>query len=109
MKIFSFGEYIDGKSYKVLDERIMRGSAGIMFLVGLIASINGFALDRYVVIPFAIGAFCTFRYVGIFPGKKTRTPTYWCRSKEICLESRSGFVGKHFCVVAIFTKRQNLF
>jgi hypothetical protein len=66
MKIFSFGEYIDGKSYKVLDERIMRGSAGIMFLVGLIASINGFAFDRYAVIPFAIGALVLNFMIGLF-------------------------------------------
>ena len=28
MEIISFGEYTNGKSYKVLDERQMRGSAG---------------------------------------------------------------------------------
>lgn len=42
MSILSFGYYIDGKPYKVLDERRMRASAGIMMLLGTIAAINGF-------------------------------------------------------------------
>ncbi|RLD53893.1 MAG: hypothetical protein DRJ05_15695, partial [Bacteroidetes bacterium] len=37
MEIISFGNYIEGSNYKVLDERRMRASAGIMFLLGLIA------------------------------------------------------------------------
>lgn len=37
MSIFSFGEYNEGNKFKVLDERVMRGSAGIMLLLGFIA------------------------------------------------------------------------
>ena len=42
MSIISFGEYIVGKKYKVLDERRMRASAGIMLLLGVIAFINAY-------------------------------------------------------------------
>ena len=44
----SFGEYKEGINYKVLDERAMRGSAGIMLLLALVAFINGFILREGV-------------------------------------------------------------
>lgn len=70
MSIISFGEYIVGKKYKVLDERRMRASAGIMFLLGLIASINGFILHRYIVIPY-FASFLVFNFlIGIFVNPK---------------------------------------
>ncbi len=55
MSFFSFGEYIDGRSYKVLDERVVRANSGVMFLFGLIAFINGFVLQQYQVIPWIAG------------------------------------------------------
>ncbi len=55
MSIFSFGEYHEESAYKVLDERAMRGSAGIMLLLAIIASINGFILKEYIVIPYIVG------------------------------------------------------
>lgn len=70
MEIFSFGEYIDGKPYKVLDERKMRASAGIMFLFGLIASINGFILDQYAIIPYVIGGLVLNFMIGLFINPK---------------------------------------
>lgn len=70
MNIFSFGEYIDGKPYKVLDERKMRASAGIMFLFGLFASINGIILSRYVFIPYIMGGFVLNFMVGLFINPK---------------------------------------
>ncbi|HHB78975.1 MAG TPA: hypothetical protein ENK85_07055, partial [Saprospiraceae bacterium] len=51
----SFGEYIDGTPYKVLDERVIRASAGIMLFLGLIAFVNGFVLNKYDVIPYISG------------------------------------------------------
>lgn len=70
MKIFSFGEYIDGKPYKVLDERKMRASAGIMFLFGLYASINGFILNQYAIIPYIIGGLVVNFMIGLFINPK---------------------------------------
>ncbi len=70
MRIFSFGEYIEGKSYKVLDERQMRASAGIMFLLGLIASINGFILSNYAIIPKISGFLVLNFIIGLFINPK---------------------------------------
>jgi len=70
MKIFTFGEYVDGKPYKVLDERKMRASAGIMFIFGLIASINGFIFSRYAIIPFVMGGLVLNFIIGLFINPK---------------------------------------
>ncbi len=70
MSIISFGEYIEEKKYKVLDERRMRASAGIMFLLGLIASINGFILQKYIVIPYFAGFLVINFLIGIFINPK---------------------------------------
>ncbi len=70
MKIFSFGEYIDAIPFKVLDERKMRASAGIMFLFGLFASINGFILSRYAIIPYIMGGFVLNFMIGLFINPK---------------------------------------
>lgn len=70
MSIFSFGEYIEGKSYKVLDERRMRGSAGIMFLLGIIAFINAFILQKYEVVTYISGFLMVNFIIGIFINPK---------------------------------------
>jgi hypothetical protein len=70
MAIFSFGEYIDGKPYKVLNERRMRASAGIMFLFGLYATINGFVLHKYVYIPYIMGGLVINFLIGLFINPK---------------------------------------
>lgn len=74
MSVISFGEYIENRSFKVLDERSMRASAGIMFLFGLVASINGFILQNFTIIPYLAG-FLVFNFmIGIFINPKF-TPT----------------------------------
>ena len=70
MSIISFGEYIEGKGYKVLDERRMRASAGIMLLLGIIAFINGFILQNFIVIPFIAGFLMINFIIGIFINPK---------------------------------------
>jgi len=70
MSIVSFGEYIEGSSYKVLDERRMRGSAGIMLLLGLIAFINAFVLRQFTIVPFIAGFLMINFMIGIFINPK---------------------------------------
>jgi len=70
MSIISFGEYIEGKKFKVIDERLMRASSGIMFLLGAIASINGFVLQKYSIIPYIAGFLMLNFMIGIFINPK---------------------------------------
>ena len=70
MSIISFGRHIEGVEYKVMDERRMRASAGIMFLLGLIAFINGFILQNFKVIPFISGFLLLNFIIGIFINPK---------------------------------------
>jgi hypothetical protein len=74
MSVISFGEYIEGRNFKVLDERSMRASAGIMFLFGLVASINGFMLQNFAVIPYLAGFLVVNFVIGIFVNPRF-TPT----------------------------------
>lgn len=70
MKIFSFGEFREGTKYKVVDEREMRASAGIMLLLATIAFSNGFLLQKFEVIPYIAG-FLVFNFsIGIFINPK---------------------------------------
>ena len=76
MSILSFGEVVEGKSYKVLDERQIRGASGIMFLIGLYAFINAFILQKYVVIPY-VSAFLMLSFIiGIFVNPKFSPPMF---------------------------------
>ncbi len=70
MSLISFGEYMEGIPYKVLDERRLRGSAGIMLLLGAIASINGFIFQRYMVIPYISGFLLLNFIIGVFINPK---------------------------------------
>ncbi len=70
MAFFSFGEYKDDIPYKVLDERKMRGSAGIMFLMGIVAFINAFVLQQYIVITWVSGILMVNFIIGIFINPK---------------------------------------
>ena len=70
MALFSFGEENKELGYKTLDERVMRGSAGIMLLFGVIASINGFVLKNYSVIPYISGFLMINFLIGIFINPK---------------------------------------
>lgn len=70
MSIISFGEYIEGTDFKVLDERRMRASAGIMFLFGLFATINAFIFERYIVVPYISGFLLLNFLIGVFINPK---------------------------------------
>lgn len=70
MSIISFGEYIEGKSFKVLDERRVRASSGIMFLLGTFASINGFILNNYTPIPYIAGFLVLSFFISVFINPK---------------------------------------
>lgn len=70
MSIISFGEYIEGKSFKVLNERSVRASSGIMFLLGAFASINGFILHNFTVIPYIAGFLVISFFVSVFINPK---------------------------------------
>jgi len=65
MSIVSFGKYVEGINYKVLNERQVRGSAGIMFLFGLAALINGFS-GNYSVIPYISGFLLLSFLIAVF-------------------------------------------
>lgn len=70
MLAFSFGEYINGINYKIVNERVIRGSSGIMLLLGFIAFINGFILKNYIVISYVSG-FLVFNFlIGILINPK---------------------------------------
>jgi len=70
MSIVSFGKYVDGINYKVLNERQVRASSGIMFLIGLIASINGLILKNYSVIPYLSGFLLLSFSIAVFINPK---------------------------------------
>ncbi len=50
-----FGEDVEGLGYKVLNEREVRASAGIMFIMGLVAVVAGLFFDNYKPIPYVSG------------------------------------------------------
>lgn len=70
MAIVSFGEYIEGHNFKVLDERRVRASSGIMFLLGMIAFINGFILNQYLIIPYISGILLFSFAIAVFINPK---------------------------------------
>jgi len=70
MSIVSFGKYVDGINYKVLNERQVRASSGIMFLIGLIASINGLILKNFSVIPYLSGFLLLSFSISVFINPK---------------------------------------
>lgn len=70
MAIISFGEYIEGKNFKVLEERSVRASSGVMFLLGVYASINGFLLHNFTVIPYVAGFLVLSFLISVFINPK---------------------------------------
>ncbi len=62
MSIVSFGENVAGISYKVLNEREVRASAGIMFIMGLVALVAAVFFDNYKPIPYVSG-FMMFSFI----------------------------------------------
>ena len=86
MSIVSFGEYKDGSAFKVVDEREVRASAGIMFFLALIAFINVNFLGRFYVIS-AVSGFLMLNFIiGIFINPKY-APTMFLAS--IIVEKQS--------------------
>jgi hypothetical protein len=75
MSIVSFGEESPELGYKTLDERIMRGSAGVMLLIGFIAFVNGFVIKNYPPLPYLSGFLLANFAVGVFINPKF-APTY---------------------------------
>lgn len=70
MSIVSFGKFVEGINYKVLNERQVRASSGIMFLFGLFASINGLILKNYSVIPYISGFLLLSFSIAVFINPK---------------------------------------
>jgi hypothetical protein len=83
--LFCSGENIAEYDYPVLNERAVRASAGIMLLLASIASINGFILNKFIVIPYIVGFLLLNFLVGVFINPKF-VPTYfvgkWIVSKQ---------------------------
>jgi hypothetical protein len=79
MSVFSFGEFSGETGYRVLDERVMRGSAGLMLLVGIVAFINGFIVKNYAVLPY-LSAFLVLNFaIGIFVNPKFSPTVFLAR------------------------------
>lgn len=68
--ILSFGEMNPEGTFKIVDERVWRASAGIMLFLGIIAVINAFILQRYIVVPFVSGFLMMNFIIGIFINPK---------------------------------------
>lgn len=79
MSIISFGEFEEGKKYKVLDERAMRASAGIMLALAMVAFSNGFLLQKFIVIPYITGFLMINFIIGVFINPKF-SPTFFIGS-----------------------------
>jgi hypothetical protein len=70
MSLFSFGEFNESRNFKIVDERVWRASAGIMLFLAVIASINGFILKNYYVIPYISGFLMINFIIGVFINPK---------------------------------------
>lgn len=66
MAIFQFGENREGIPFKILDEREIRASAGILLFLGTIATINAFIFERYIVVPYLSGFIALNFIIGLF-------------------------------------------
>lgn len=55
MSRLSFGEYVDGISYKVLNEREVRATAGLLFFMILMTLIAAVFFQKYAPIPYVSG------------------------------------------------------
>lgn len=70
MSIVSFGEYVDGIGYKVLNEREVRASAGILFIMGLVAVVAGVFFQNYAPIPYVSGFMMLSFFISVFINPK---------------------------------------
>ena len=83
--IFSFG--VDrGNGYKELNERVVRGSSGILLLLGAIASINGFILRNFPAVMYISGFLLVNFLIGVLINPKfmptTAIATFLVRKQE---------------------------
>lgn len=76
MSIFGFGDFSNEHGYRILDERVMRGSAGLMLLVGVVALVQGFVLKNYAVLPWLSGFLVANFAIGLFVNPKF-SPTFF--------------------------------
>lgn len=76
MNIFSFGDTIPGFGFKVLNEREVRAISGIMLLLGIIAFIQGFILNNYIVIPYISGIMLSHFLISVLINPKL-SPITW--------------------------------
>jgi hypothetical protein len=62
----SFGIFIEGKKFRVVDERVMRLNALFILILAGTAFYNGFELNNFAVLPFIVGAIWLNFIVGLF-------------------------------------------
>ncbi len=77
--MITFGDFSAEHGYNILDERVMRGSAGLMLLVGVAAFINGFIVKNYAVLPWLSGFLVANFMVGIFVNPKFSPTVFLAR------------------------------
>ena len=97
MALRSFGEFDDQRGYKTLDERVVRGSAGIMLALAMVAFINAFVVRDFTVLPYISGFMVANFLVGVFVNPKfspTVVVSTWMVSKQTPLPI--GAVQKRF-------------
>lgn len=70
MSVVNFGENVKGIRYRVLNEREVRASAGIMFIMGLVAVIAGIFFKNYKPIPYVSGFMMLSFLVSVFLNPK---------------------------------------
>ena len=70
MTLLGFGESVAGIAYKTVNERVMRGSAGIMLAFAIVAAINGFVLKNFIVVTVVSAFLMTNFLIGILVNPK---------------------------------------
>lgn len=79
MRLFSFGETVSGYGFKVLNEREVRAISGILLLIGAIASINGFILSKFYVLPYLTGVLLYHFLISVLVNPKLSPVTWLAR------------------------------
>ncbi len=62
----SFGVFIEGKKFRVVDERVMRLNALFILMIAGAAFYNGFVINNFAVLPFIVGAVWLNFIIGLF-------------------------------------------
>lgn len=70
MATLSFGEHVDGIDYKVLNEREVRASAGILFFMVLATMIAAVFFSKYAPIPYLSGFIVLNFMISVFINPK---------------------------------------